>query len=296
MNARQFVLITASLVFAWGCRQPTVETEEPAVIDLSAVVKKHEVVRNATKRRFKRGAFTQPSDESDVGDLIWMAPLVVQELDEDSDEMASSVRPGAITVDPSGRAIVDNDRLAIYLVLSHVQLGKREFDQLTYFWFYGPDSTDGTIRWRGCRIVLSKQRFGVIWEVLSSDATRRVFYVPESLEKASATEHGPPLERRRHSVEPDLKDHPDVVVARVVGDGPQPMGPFVLLDRSLVVTTMMCRCDPSQVDAFPQSVDYRLVPIDTIGDLYNGNTPPPNLQLPDPPNDLSNVLRLPSDL
>lgn len=296
MNARQFVLITASLVFAWGCRQPTVETEEPEVLDLSAIGKQHEAVRTATKRRFKRGAFISPSDESDVGELIWMAPLVVQELDEEIDEMESSVRPGAIAVDSSGQAIVDTERLTVYLVSSRTQLGEGEFDQLTYLWFYGPDSADGTIRWRGCRIVLNKKRFGIIWEVLSSDPTKRVFYVPESLEKGSAKEYGPPLERRRHSVERDLEDHPDVVVARVVGDGPQPMGPFVLLDRSLAVTTMMCRCDPSQVDAFPQSVNYRLVPLGDLDELYEGDAPPRNLRLPDTSDDLSDFLRLPSDL
>lgn len=296
MNARLFVFIAASLLFACGCREPAVETEVPEAVDLSVVSKEHDAVRKATKRRFKRGAFIQPSDKSDVGELIWMAPLVVQELGEEDDEMESSMRPGTMAVDPSGRAAVDAEHLAIYLVSSRIQIGEREFDQQTFLWFYSPQSTDGPIRWRGCRIVLSKDRFGVVWEVLSSEATRRVFCVPKSLEEASAKEYGPPLEGRRYSAEPSLKDHPDVIVARVVGDGPQPMGPFVLLDRSLAVTTMMCRCDPSQVDAFPQSVNYLLVPIDNMSDLYQGDTPPPNLSFPNPPDDLSDVLRLPSDL
>jgi len=296
MNARLFVPIAAGLVFACGCRRPTVETEEPIAIDLSVIGKEHTAVRTATKRRFKRGAFIEPSDESKVGKLICMAPLVVQELGEEGDEMERPVRPGGVTIDPSGRAVVDAERLTVYQVSSRTQLGQQEFDQLIYLWFYDAESTDDPIRWRGCRIVLNKKRFGVIWEVLSSEVTRRVFYVPESLEKAATKEYGPPLEGRRHSVEPNLEDHSGVVGARVVGDGAMPMGPVVLLDRSLAVTTMMCRCDPCQVDAFPQSVYYRLVTIDTIGDLYNGNTPPPNLRLPNPPDDLSNVLRLPSDL
>ena len=270
--------------------------EEPAPIDLSLVRKEHEALRKATKRRFERGAFIEPSDDSDVGELIWMAPLAVQELGKETDEMEASVRPGALTVDPSGQAVVDTERLTIYLISSRVRLGQQRFDQLTYLWFYPPRAMGGAIGWRGCRIILSKQRFGVVWEVLSSEAAQRVFYVPKSLEKASANEHGPPLDGRHHAVEPSLEDYPNVVVARVVGDGPQPMGPFVYLDQSLAVTTMMCRCDPSQVDAFPQSVNYRLTPIDTMRDLHRGDTPPPNLHLPDPSDDLSTVLRLPSEL
>jgi len=296
MRTPPVILIATSLVLACGCRQPEVETKKPAPIDLSLVRKGHESLRKATKRRFERGAFLSPSDDSDVGELIWMAPLAVQELGKEKDEMEASVRPGALVVDPSGQAVVDTEQLTVYLISSRVQLGQQRFDQLTYLWFYLPESTDGRIGWRGCRIILSKQRFGVVWEVLSSEATQRVFYVPKSLEKASEKEHGPPLAGRHHAVEPALEDHPDVIVARVVGDGPQPMGPFVYLDQSLAVTTMMCRCDPSQVDAFPQSVNYRLTPIDSMGDLYKGDTPPPNLRLPDPSDDLSTILRLPSEL
>jgi hypothetical protein len=210
--------------------------------------------------------------------------------------MDTSARFGALTVDPAGRAAVDTKRLTIYLLSSRVRLGDRQLEQITCVWFYPPQSPDGTIRWRGFRMILNKQGFAIISEVLSCEATQRVFYVPKSLEEASAQEHGPPLAGRCFSVEPGLEDHPDVVVARVVGDGPQPMGPFVYLDPSQTVTTMTCRCDPSQVDAFPQSVRYRLVPIDSMGDLYEGDLPPQNLHLPDPPDDLETVLRLPSHL
>jgi hypothetical protein len=38
------------------------------------------------------------------------------------------------------------------------------------------------------------------------------------------------------------------------------MGPFVYLKRdTLRVTNLICRCEPAQADAFPQSTNYRLV-------------------------------------
>jgi hypothetical protein len=74
MKTRLAILIAGNFVFHCGCRQVKVETEEPAVVDLSLVRAGHEAVRDATKRRFERGAFISPSDDSNVDESIWMAP------------------------------------------------------------------------------------------------------------------------------------------------------------------------------------------------------------------------------
>ncbi|MFH1109147.1 MAG: hypothetical protein V1790_08145 [Planctomycetota bacterium] len=59
---------------------------------------------------------------------------------------------------------------------------------------------------------------------------------------------------------------PDVVVARLIDDGPAPMGPYVYLNAppGRAVTTVLCRCSPSQVEAFIETRYYDLVPLETI--------------------------------
>ena len=60
---------------------------------------------------------------------------------------------------------------------------------------------------------------------------------------------------------------PDVVVARIIDDGPVPMGPYVYLNAlpSRAVTTALCRCSPSQVEAFIETRYYDLRPLETLG-------------------------------
>jgi hypothetical protein len=114
-------------------------------------------------------------------------------------------------------------------------------------------------------MILDHRGFAIVWEVLSSEAGLRVLYVSKPIEDAARRQYGDPLPDRRFVVEPHVAEHPDVVVARIVGDGPQPMGPFVYLDYpARRVSTLICRCEPSQVDLFPQSRMYRLVALEQV--------------------------------
>ena len=287
--------LIAALCFLLGCHPPTT-ADRTSATDWRTIQQGHQAIRDATRHHFQRAAMVLPSEQSDVGDLIWMAPLVVQQLGEQADAMAPSDRFGALSVTNSGRAEVDSDRLTVYLLSSYTPMGERARKQLVYLWFYEPAGPDMPIRWQGFRMVLNARRFGVLWEVLSADASQRVFYVSRGLERAAAERYGPPLSGRRYSVEPALDAHPEVVVARAIGDGPQPMGPFVYLDRAHRITTLACRCDPSQAVAFPQSVRYRLVPIAKEAELYGVGLPPSNLRLPSLPDDLGTILRLPAGL
>jgi hypothetical protein len=146
-------------------------------------------------------------------------------------------------------------------------------------------------------MTLGRRGYGVTWEILSSEAEGRMIYVSQPLEKAAAAEFGTPLPGRSFSVEPRLEEHPDVVVPRVVGDGPQPMGPFVYLDAAaLNVTTLICRCEPSQIGEVPISTHYALRRIEDFAALYAGRPRPANLPLPPQPADLHAMLRLPDEL
>jgi hypothetical protein len=111
-------------------------------------------------------------------------------------------------------------------------------------------------------------------------------------------EFGPPLPGRTYSVERSLADAPKVVVARVLDDGPMPMGPMVYLSAgSRNVSTVLCRCMRAQAKNLAGTYTYELTPLpanaaesvpgieDAIGSserlrMFIGSSPVNHLRLP----------------
>jgi hypothetical protein len=138
--------------------------------------------------------------------------------------------------------------------------------------------------------------YALICEVISSEAGLREFYVAKSVEQAAAREFGRPLEGRRYHVEPSLSERPDVLVPRIVGEGPQPMGPFVYLERHRrQVTTLLCRCEPSQLGTFARSSTYELICLPGWEKLCAPHRAPANLGLPTVTASPGDCLRLASE-
>lgn len=108
---------------------------------------------------------------------------------------------------------------------------------------------------------LDDRGFPIVFEVQESGdgGVGRIFAV-RSLESAAAAAFGPPLPGRRFSVEADKACAPNTIVARIVEDGPEPMGPYVYYRPAGTpgVTTLLCRCSPAQVNMFSASQDYQL--------------------------------------
>ena len=289
------LLIAAAVAVGCGNREPAQAVTRR--IDIAAVVRDHQHLREQTQRRFAQASFLSPQPDSDAGIPLWMAPLLVHEYSTAPADEPRWTRFGAVTLDSAGRATVDCDQPTVYLLSAEIMVGSQSLKQLTYWWFYPPVASGQPIRFRGFRMTLGDRGYGVVWDVVSSDSDDRMFYVSKPVEQAAAKQYGGPLPGRRYAVEPPVEEHPEVVVPRVVGDGPQPMGPFVYLDAaSLAATTLICRCEPSQVDKFPHSSHYRLQRIDTPRDLYGGDSPPPNLRLPPAHASPEEVLRLPDQL
>lgn len=146
-------------------------------------------------------------------------------------------------------------------------------------------------------MTLGNRGYAVVWDMLSSDSTERLMFVSKPVEQAAIKQFGDPLPGRQFAVEPPLEEHPEVVVPRVVGDGPQPMGPFVYLDSAArSVSTLICRCEPSQVDAFPESGHYHLQRIECLDELCGKGAAPQNIRLPQAHESPEGVLRLPMEL
>jgi hypothetical protein len=86
-------------------------------------------------------------------------------------------------------------------------------------------------------------------------------FVSHSLEVAALAEFGKPLPGRRYAIESSVEEAPDVIVARVIDDGPVAMGPIVYLSASTrTVSTLICRCMPAQVRRLVATSTYDLLP------------------------------------
>lgn len=276
-----------------GCRRPV---EPPPASPPPEPLPRFPEVYERTARPYQRGAFLLPLEESVDRASRYLCPLFLQEIPAD-DATKSYRRFGALRADEQGRACADTDRLTAYLLPGQISRNEQSLRQTTFFWCYPPATPDAPLLWRGCRMTFTSRGFVMTWEILSEAAEPLVFYVSKPTEDAARTEFGLPLPGRRFTVEPDLKSQPKVIVARIVGDGPQPMGPILYLDHaSLTVTTLRCRCEPPQVTDFAVTAHYRVVTLESAADLAELGIPETMRRALTVQEPLDAVLRLPRAL
>lgn len=294
----QSATVIGAVLVVGGCDARRLAPIEAPASDIAALARTHQQLRERTKRRFAQASFLSPQPNSDAGIPLWMAPLLVHEFTPSPSDAVRWVKFGALKIDSDGQAIVDCQQPTVYLTAADVMIGSRSLKQITCLWFYPPPPQSGVpITYRGFRMTLGNRGYAVVWDMLSSDSTERRMFISKPVEQAAIKQFGGPLPGRQFAVEPPLEEHPEVVVPRVVGDGPQPMGPFVYLDSvARSVSTLICRCEPSQVDAFPESGHYHLQRIGTLDELYGKGTVPPNLRLPQAQQSPEEFLRLPAEL
>ena len=278
------IFVTCEIVCFCGCRalptrRPLTESERTALYE-------------QTHREFQNAAFLKPRDGSMADQPFACAPLIVQEIPPESDARQTSERFGAVIIDEAGQVTIDANVPTVYTTSSSIEIAGRLYDQLSYRWAYPPATKGGTQRWRGFRETFGSDGFPVIFEVLSSDAKTTVLYVSQSLASASEETFHSPLPNRRFTIEPPLAEHPNVVVARVLEDGPQPMGPYVYLSHdNLTMTTLICRCMPAQFNAVVENDYYDLVPLTSFNELGIGI----EADMPAASAHLERMLRLPAD-
>jgi hypothetical protein len=254
----RFVLLTAALpvLMVWeGCGSPRqlthAERLAPTRSELDA----------RTGAVFARGVLYKPRPVPVETLSSKLAPLIIQEVGTNAGPAGQSfgiVREGR----------VDPTRPAVYSVEGEISIQGRSHLQVTYFWCYPPSTlAEGAASVQGLRITLNTAGAPVIWEPLTPRDAGRVFFVAESLEAGADAEFGPPLPGRRYSIEPGLEQGPLLSVARVIDDGPIPMGPVVYLEgRSGTISTVLCRCMPAQVAQVPETQLYDLLPLEDLAD------------------------------
>ena len=231
-------------------------------------------VRVRTQAHFERAMFLKPGDIPEGGLPFDLAPLIVQEVSSSTGPRAGRFGSWSVRETPdAGQPRFDADRPVVYWHESRVDLGQGGLsDQFSYIWWYLDLVPDDPPLPAGIRITVDENAFPLAWEVLTRDGWLRSVYVAESIERLAEARFGGPLPGRSHSIEPTVADAPDIVVARVLSDGPVPMGPFVYLTASPTkIATLTCRCMPSQADEFIETGYYELLPLSRL--LEIGFTP-----------------------
>ena len=235
-----------------------------------------------TTREFPRAELLKPLplDDSLSGLERELQPLFLIELPAGASS-ETWARFGTMRIDAGEPRVVASPP-KVYVTSTRASWDGTEHAQFLYAWWHrNPDRSPAAPPWidQGVRVTLDDRSMPAVWEVLRDSSGLRVVYVSSSLEKAAREEFGPPLEGRRFSVERSLAETPDVVVARVLSDGPVPMGPWVyLLADSLDVSTLLCRCMDSQVEEIhPGNTGYALEPLESLEELlesFGGGFPP----------------------
>lgn len=225
-----------------------------------------EAIRERALASFASGIMIKPdradSDQSEFA----LAPIFILEEAPESHTPAT-VEQSTVTVVREGIVLDGVDRT-----------------QVTFLWPALDGEDAGQPAAGMLRMTLDSDSAPVIWEASALRGDLLLIFVARSLEEAAAAEFGAPLPGRRYAIECGDMDETAVVV-RVIEDGPQPMGPFVYLDAAnRNVTSVICRCMPSQVNDIAQTGYYRISPlVDT----------PPTARGAEDADWLSRVLRLP---
>ena len=190
-----------------------------------------------------------------------LAPLLLQQLSRNSNSPALAlIRVSALDTTPSNAPATN----FVYVQSEVFELHGKSHLAFTYLWFYSTDPRlrrQGGLPVQGVRLFLNSAGEPVLWEVLADPSGSARFFVARSLEESARAEFGPALPGRHFAIERGTDAAPKAVVARVIEDGPIPMGPIVYLQgKTQAVATLICRCMPAQAKAVRQNINYHLLP------------------------------------
>jgi hypothetical protein len=238
---------------AWGCVnfQPTLAHAAPPY---------SEIYQRATNE-FACAEYFKPAEtKTSTNELSFaLAPLILLQVSVAQEPPSPPDRFGTLSVS-NGAPILDQSRPTIYWGSDTVQVNGRPHARFFYMWCYSP-SPQATLLLQRIRITLNSDGQPVIWEVLADGSGAKVLFVSQNLETAALAEFGKPLPGRRYAIERSADTAPGVIVARVIDDGPIPMGPIVYLSAGTrQVSTLICRCMPAQARKLLATRTYDLVP------------------------------------
>lgn len=265
ISRRSYIMLAALMLLYTGC------ASELSRITSASIAPATKPYYARTLNEFDHAYFYKPtrqSEENDEDIQFTMAPLIIEQAHQSSETRSSHSGFGAIEIDATGNISIDLEHPTVYTDITETQIDGEFYDQLIYVWWYQipqPQPNRYTLSLRGVRITMGMDGYPLIGEVLDDDSID-LMYVSQTLEQAAMLTYGPPLMGRYYSAEREYEELPQSVVARLLEDGPIPMGPYVYLSAdSKAVTTLSCRCMPSQMHHIIESRYYDLIPLETLG-------------------------------
>jgi hypothetical protein len=223
----KIVLVSSVALLGGGCVNSTVKVLNLATATRNAIYAQSE-------NFFANAVLLKPRAEGTETNLAFaLAPLLLLET-----PTSNSVAAPAVVGFQAGQ----------------ISLAGKTHPQMSYWWA----AAGGR---RGIRLTLDARGLLVIWEALNDRSGADVIFVSQSLETGAAQAFGGVLPSRRFAVETELAAAPNVVVARVLADGPAVMGPLVHLAATGDVTTLICRCMAAQTRTLAGEGNYELRPL-----------------------------------
>lgn len=221
-------------------------------------------VRRAV-REFDKAVFYKPRVEGVEAEVGALAPLIVREVSGEAAEPAAPQWLKAVAFENWFRPNQEAHKPTVYYETGTLTIAGIEYDVITYTWFDVATSPPVTEpKPRKLTTVIGHDDFPILWEFehMLGPPRPRLLFVSASLERQAADEF---RRGRRHDVEWTFDVAPGAIIVRVIEDGPIPMGPYVYLDAvSGDVTTLLCRCSPSQVREFVEEGFYDLRPMEQL--------------------------------
>ena len=228
-----------------------------------------------TNTRFATARFYKPflNEPADLENIF--APLIVEQQTPSAIPAAPTIRPIASIKTPpfEESGLLVQGPPTVYFHSNTVSSNAHDFNQIAFVWVYLKHaeclpSVKPSVLARGVRIVEGRDGSPILWEALSDEYSPRVFFVSQLLEGAAREQFGDPLPGRNFSIERNLDDAPNIVVAQKLDDGPMPMGPYIYLNHGRRVVTIHCRCSPSQFDDVIETLEYELRPLDATDQAW----------------------------
>ena len=249
------------------CFAVIAKADEPVKPEAASPPSAVQEIMGRTKREYRKARFYKPAEGNPSKIEYKLAPLIVGESNERSSTAIATLHKSEAARIPRQSAAT------VYFSTGSVTTGGGKLDEVFYLWWHYPVLDCLRCGYllpvfipRGVRIVLGSDDMPILWEALEGPSKPRVFYVSQQLEQAAKQQFGDPHPKRNFSIEKSPEDNPDVLVTRVLEDGPVPMGPYVYIDADCgrAISTIHCRCSPSQFDEVMETLEYELQPIESI--------------------------------
>lgn len=206
--------------------------------------------------QFVTASFFKPDVAHETDAAFRYAPLIVQQTTpgQPLPQEAAFGEVELVEGKPQVRGVP-----TIYFHADTIRLQGNERLRLTYLWVYPARDAQMPVP-QGLRITIGSEGLPVLWEPLYEESGAAVVYAGGGLERAAAREHGSVLPGRKFALERAEAERPFALIARVLEDGPVPMGPIVYVASPPdTIATVACRCMPSQAKGLVSTTTYRLV-------------------------------------